>query len=60
MFILFIAYWLVGFPVSYVLGLKTQLGGMGIWIGLLTGLTVAALWLSIRFHKITKKLMEDK
>lgn len=55
MFIVFVAYWLVGFPISYFLGLKTSLGGVGIWIGLLSGLTVAAIWLSLRFNRITKK-----
>lgn len=57
MFIVFIAYWFIGFPISYFLGLKTSLGGVGIWIGLLTGLTVAAIWLSLRFYKITEKYL---
>ncbi|MDO5106516.1 MATE family efflux transporter, partial [Capnocytophaga sp.] len=35
MYITFVAYWVVSFPVSYFLGLKTSLGTMGIWIGLL-------------------------
>ncbi|MBS9766029.1 MAG: MATE family efflux transporter [Flavobacteriaceae bacterium] len=55
MIIVFIAYWFVGFPISYFLGLKTDLQGVGIWIGLLTGLTVAAVWLSLRFYRITKQ-----
>ncbi len=55
MIIVFISYWLIGFPTSYYLGLKTDLEEVGIWIGLLTGLTVAAILLSFRFYKITKK-----
>lgn len=57
MLITFFAYWIVGFPLSYYLGLHTPLGGMGIWIGLLVGLTVAAIWLSIRFNRYTLKLI---
>jgi MATE family multidrug resistance protein len=55
--ITFISYWLVGFPVSYFLGSEQMLGSEGIWIGLLTGLTTAAVLLYIRFDILTKKLI---
>ena len=55
MYITFVAYWVVGFPISYYLGKHTKLEAVGIWIGLLAGLTTAALFLYIRFHKLTKK-----
>ena len=55
MYITFVAYWIVGFPISYYLGKYTELGAIGIWIGLLAGLTTAALFLYIRFHKLTNK-----
>jgi MATE family multidrug resistance protein len=55
MYITFVAYWVVGFPISYYLGKHTELGAIGIWIGLLAGLTTAALFLYIRFHKLTNK-----
>ena len=55
MYITFVAYWVVGFPISYYLGKYTELGAVGIWIGLLAGLTTAALFLYIRFHKLTNK-----
>lgn len=57
MYITFIAYWIVGFPVSIYLGLYTNLKAVGIWIGLLSGLTTAALFLYIRFNRLTKKLI---
>jgi MATE family multidrug resistance protein len=57
MYITFIAYWIIGFPISFYLGKYTQLESVGIWIGLLAGLTAAALFLYIRFHKLTKKLV---
>jgi MATE family multidrug resistance protein len=56
-FITFIAYWLIGFPISYYLGLHTDLASTGIWIGLLTGLTASAIMLYIRFNFLTKKLI---
>lgn len=56
-FITFIAYWLIGFPICYYLGLHTELGSTGIWIGLLAGLTASAIMLYIRFNYLTKKLI---
>lgn len=53
----FAAYWLVGFPISYYLGLHTEWKSIGIWIGLLSGLTVSALLLYLRFNLLTKKLI---
>ena len=53
----FIAYWVIGFPISYFLGQVNQLGSLGIWIGLLAGLTAAALFLYFRFQYLTKRLI---
>lgn len=53
----FVAYWLIGFPISYYLGLHTDLKSTGIWIGLLTGLTASAIMLYIRFNYLTKRLI---
>ncbi|GEL09509.1 multidrug resistance protein, MATE family [Flavobacterium glycines] len=57
MYITFVAYWMVGFPVSVYLGFYTSLQAIGIWIGLLAGLTTAALFLYIRFIRLTKQLI---
>lgn len=57
MYITFVAYWLIGFPISFYLGKHTNLGATGIWIGLLAGLSSAALFLYIRFARLTKKLV---
>ncbi|HEX8574699.1 MAG TPA: MATE family efflux transporter [Flavobacterium sp.] len=57
MYITFLAYWVIGFPISIYLGLYTKLGAVGIWIGLLAGLTAAALFLYIRFENLTGKLI---
>lgn len=58
--ITFIAYWVIGFPISFYLGLYTDLKGVGIWIGLLGGLTAAALFLYIRFNYLTNKMIRLK
>ncbi|WP_420602398.1 MATE family efflux transporter [Flagellimonas sp.] len=59
-FITFIAYWLIGFPVSYYFGLFTEFKSTGIWMGLLLGLTASAVMLYIRFNYLTKKLIKIK
>jgi MATE family multidrug resistance protein len=60
MYITFVAYWVIGFPISFYLGLYTELKATGIWIGLLAGLTVAAIFLYIRFNNLTKKLIQKQ
>lgn len=55
MYITFVAYWIIGFPISYYLGKYTELKAVGVWIGLLAGLTAAAVFLYIRFEKLTKR-----
>ncbi|MCP2027605.1 MATE family multidrug resistance protein [Flavobacterium sp. HSC-32F16] len=59
MYITFAAYWIIGFPISYYLGEHTELKAQGVWIGLLAGLTAAAIFLYIRFHFLTKKLIAN-
>jgi MATE family multidrug resistance protein len=59
MYITFVAYWIVGFPVSFYLGNYTSLKAVGVWIGLFAGLTAAAVFLFMRFHYLTKKLIID-
>lgn len=57
MLITFFAYWIVGLPLAYLLGINRALGPQGLWIGLIFGLTVAALLLSLRFRMITRRLI---
>ncbi|WP_298367076.1 MATE family efflux transporter [uncultured Lutibacter sp.] len=57
--ITFVAYWIIGFPVCYYLGRTAGYGTFGIWIGLLTALTVSALLLFIRFNFLTNKLIKE-
>ena len=57
-FITFIAYWIIGFPVCYYLGIMTDMGSLGIWIGLLTALTCSAFMLVLRFNYLSNKLIQ--
>ena len=52
-----IAYWLIGLPLGYVLGFHFEKGAVGVWYGLLAGLSIAAVLLFIRFNNLSKKLM---
>ena len=56
--ITFVAYWMIGFPISYYLGLHTEWKSLGIWIGLLSGLTASAVLLYIRFNILTQRLIK--
>lgn len=58
--ICFVAYWIIGFPVSWYLGKEEWLGSQGIWLGLLAGLTASAFLLYFRFNYLTKKLIAQK
>jgi len=57
--ITFIAYWMIGFPISYYLSMYTEYKSSGIWIGLLAGLTASAVMLYLRFHYLSKKLITE-
>lgn len=50
-----IAYWVVGIPGGCVLAFHFHMGAAGIWTGLIIGLTLVAVSLTIRFMKITSR-----
>ncbi|MEM9170267.1 MAG: MATE family efflux transporter [Pseudomonadota bacterium] len=49
-----ISYWAVGFPAAYGLGLHTELGARGVWVGLLLALLCASILLGARLHRLTR------
>ncbi len=53
--LVFVSYWLIGFPVAWMS--VRYWGVYGIWAGLLTGLTVAAFLLFLRFNYLSKKFI---
>ncbi len=58
-YLTFVAYWIIGFPVSFVLGKVLGFGSQGIWIGLFAGLTASAILLLMRFNYLSKKLIQQ-
>jgi len=56
-FITFVAYWVIGIPLGYLLGIKLDLGVNGIWYGLTFGLLTASILLFFRFQNKTRLLI---
>lgn len=50
-----ISYWGVGMTLGVALGFGMDLGATGMWIGIIIGLTVAALLHGLRFRLISKR-----
>ncbi|MAP99840.1 MAG: MATE family efflux transporter [Flavobacteriaceae bacterium] len=57
--IVFIAYWVVGFPVSYYYGDISQYKEIGIWFGLLCGLLFSSVFLYLRFIYLTNRMIKN-
>ena len=49
MFMATISYWIIGLPASYLLAFVFGLGEVGVWLGLVVGLAVAAVLMLWRF-----------
>jgi MATE family multidrug resistance protein len=50
-----VGYWLIGFTVACLLGFRTGLGALGVWIGLSTGTAVYATLLVLRFRRLASR-----
>lgn len=48
-----LAYWAIALPLGYGLGFGLKMGATGVWIGLLTGLTLVAGVLLWRFRRLS-------
>lgn len=53
--ITFIAYWLVTLPLGYFLCVTMNMGALGMWIAFGIGLTISAIFLVMRFIKVSSK-----
>ena len=51
-----IAYWGIGIPFAWWLGLHGALGAPGVWMGLIAGLATAAVLLLLRFDLLSRRL----
>ncbi len=50
-----LGYWLLGLPVSYLLGFRAGMGPVGLWWGLVVGLAVVATVLLVRVRVALKR-----
>jgi len=57
--ITFLSYCLLSIPFSYITAIKLNWGPIGVWIGLIVGLSVSAIFLSYRFRKLTNRLNQN-
>jgi MATE family multidrug resistance protein len=53
-FFVMLAYWILGLPLGYLLAFPWEWGYLGIWMGLLIGLSFSALFLLIRFLRASR------
>ena len=57
--IVFISYWVIGFPISFYFGDINVLQEIGIWVGLMFGLLFSAVFLYLRFNYLTNKRIQN-
>ena len=55
-----IAYWVIGLPLGYILAFSLGMQEIGIWVGLLIGLTVTGIMLLYRFHKLSQRILDKQ
>ena len=49
------AYWGMSLPLGYWLAFPLKMGAVGVWLGLLIGLTIAAVLLTYRFFRLANR-----
>ena len=55
-----ISYWFIGFSVGYYLSFNAGYGPQGLWIGLIAGLSTAAVLHNTRFHLLTRNKNQQR
>jgi MATE family multidrug resistance protein len=50
-----IAFWIIGMTLGYQLTFTREMGPAGMWIGMIAGLSVAAVLMLLRFNKTSKQ-----
>jgi len=54
-----VSYWGVGLPTAYLIGVYYNFGPVGMWVGLIVGLSIAAVLHSWRFRTLTRRLLRN-
>ena len=49
-----VAYWGIALPLGYALGIRGPFGAPGVWTGIASGLAFAAVFLTVRFARLTR------
>ncbi|MBX2896635.1 MAG: MATE family efflux transporter [Cyclobacteriaceae bacterium] len=57
--LIFVAYWVIALPLGFVLAFILDWAALGIWIGLLVGLTITATAMVIRFNRLSRIAIKD-
>jgi MATE family multidrug resistance protein len=50
----FFGYWVLAVPLAVLLAFPLDLGGAGLWLGMAAGLALAAVWLCLRFARLSR------
>ena len=50
-----VAFWIIGMTLGYQLTFTREMGPAGMWIGMIAGLSVAAILMLLRFNKTSKQ-----
>ena len=56
--ITFVAYWIITIPLGYFLCVMLKMGAWGMWIALGLGLTISAVFLVMRFFKLSQRKID--
>ncbi|MFD0590088.1 MATE family efflux transporter [Paenibacillus sp. GCM10027627] len=58
--IAFVSYWVIGIPVGYALSVYTDLNAYGFWVGIIIGLTCAAIGFMVRLIRVQKSYLKGQ
>jgi MATE family multidrug resistance protein len=56
----FSAYWLAAFPLAWLLGVRLELGPQAVWVGLIVGLGLTALFLNVRYSLVSGRRLAER
>jgi MATE family multidrug resistance protein len=54
-----VSYWAIGFPLAWYFGLRAGQGPAAVWLGLIAGLLVCAVLLTLRYRVISRHAVQN-